>query len=149
MTFGKFEIPGKFIGRNEAERLARSHWSKANEVKRDETQTAMLYARQSGIGPVDGPVDVCVAFREMVSLDADGNLKRPRDADNVMAGCKPVLDGMVKAGIFQDDGPKWVRRVIPVVRYVLDGPRITVAVMPYEPARVVTYPPVDLPGEEF
>lgn len=140
-----FMIPGSFIGRNEAERLSRSHWSKANEVKKQETETAMLYAMQSGIGPVEEPVDVFIVFCEQVGFFRNGKRKKPRDADNVHAAEKPILDGLVKAGIISDDGPDCVRRVIPVVLYVAENPHVTVIIDKYEPYRAVTFPPVEPP----
>lgn len=143
-----FEIPGRFLGRNEAERLARSHWSKASEVKREETDTAMLYAKQAGIKPVTGPVEVSIVFNEEVKFFKNGKLKKPRDVDNIQSAVKPILDGLVKAGIFPDDGPEWVRRVIPVVRYVRDNPHITVTILAYEPFRRVFYQPVNVPEND-
>ena len=143
-----FEIPGRFLGRNEAEKLARTHWSKANDVKREETDAVMLCAKQAGLKPVEGPVDVSVVFCEEVRFFKNGKRKKPRDVDNIHIGEKPILDGLVKAGVIPDDGPDWVKRVIPVVKYVRDNPHITVTVMDYEPFRRVAYPPVDMPESE-
>ena len=143
-----FEIPGRFLGRNEAERLARSHWSKASEVKREETETVMLYARKAGIKPVMKPVEVSIVFSEEVKFYKNGKRKKIRDVDNVMGACKPILDGLVKANVLPDDNPDWVRRVIPVVKYVRNGPHITVTIMEYEPFRRVVYPPVNVPESD-
>lgn len=145
MSTQKFTIPGRFLGRNESERLARSHWAKANKVKREETETASLYARQAGIKPVDGPVDVAVVFAEEVRFFKNGNRKPVRDADNVQSAVKPILDGLVEAGVLPNDSPDWVRRVMPTVKYVRDDPHITVIVMDYEEERHVVYPPVFVP----
>lgn len=145
MSVQTFEIPGRLLGRNEREALARSHWSKSNAVKRDETTLAMACAMEAGLKPVSGPVDVSVIFREQVNFFKNGKRKKPRDADNIQDGCKPILDGLVKAGVIPDDGPDWVRRVIPTVKYVRDDPKITVVVMDYEPVRRVVYPPVNIP----
>lgn len=144
----RFRIDGAYIGRNEAEKLARSHWSRASEVKRDETENAMLCAKGAGLKPVDGPVDVMVEFCEQVKFTKRGKRKKPRDCDNVQGAVKPILDGLVSAGVLPDDGPDWVKRVLPVVRYVRDDPHITVAVMPYSPRRTITYLPVNVPESE-
>ena len=42
---------------------------------------------------------------------------RELDADNTSAGCKPITDELVEAGLLQDDGPKWcdLRPVVQVV----------------------------------
>ena len=143
-----FEIPGGFLGRNESERLARSHWSRANEVKREETETAMLCAMEAGLKPMAGPVDVSVVFCEQVGFYKNGNRKKLHDVDNVQSAVKPILDGLVKAKVIPDDGPDVVRRVIPSVKFVRDDPHITVAVMDYRPFRTVVYPPVVIPESE-
>jgi len=143
-----YRIPGKFLGRNESEKLARSHWAKANEIKRDETEASMLYAKQAGLEPVSGPVDLLVMFREQVEFYKNGRPKKMRDVDNVISALKPILDGLTKAGVLPDDGPKWVRRVIPSVQYAEDDPHITVAITDYLPERTVTFLPVELPGDK-
>lgn len=145
MSTQKFTIPGRFLGRNESERLARSHWAKANKVKREETETVSLYARQAGIKPVEGPVDVSVVFAEEVRFFKNGNRKPVRDVDNIQSAVKPILDGLVEAGVLPNDSPEWVRRVIPNVKYVKKDPHITVAIMDYEEERHVVYPPVFVP----
>lgn len=143
-----YVIPGRMLGRNEEERLARSHWSKANEVKREETETSMLYAKEAGLKPVEGPVDVSIVFCEEVRFFKNGKRKKPRDVDNIQGAVKPIIDGLVKGGILPDDGPDYVRRVMPSVKYVTEDPHITVSVMEYEPRRRVEYPPVEVPEEE-
>ena len=59
-----------------------------------------------------------------------------------------VYDGLVKAGVIHDDGPDWVKRVLPVVRYGREAPHIAVAVLPYTPKRTVTYMPVNVPESD-
>ncbi len=144
----RFRIDGAYLGRNESERLARSHWSRANEVKRDETETAMWCAKEAGLRPVTYPVDVLVEFSEQVKFYKNGNRKKPRDADNVQGAIKSIVDGLVKAGIVKDDGPDYVKRVIPIVRYVREDPHITVVVAKYKPRRTLTYLPVVVPESE-
>lgn len=34
---------------------------------------------------------------------------RDMDYGNLVGGCKPVLDALVKVGVLYDDAPKWVR----------------------------------------
>lgn len=140
-----FVIPMRFLGRNESEKLSRSHWSKANEVKHDETEAAMLYAKKAGIKPYDGPVDVLVVFDEQVRFFKNGKRKKSRDADNVQSAVKPIIDGLVKAGVITDDCPEVVRRVIPAVLYTTDEPKVTVVIDNYKAVRKVTFPPVELP----
>jgi len=42
---------------------------------------------------------------------------RELDADNTSAGCKPIVDELVAAGLLRDDGPKWcdLRPVVQVI----------------------------------
>lgn len=148
MSAQKFRIDGAYLGRNESERLARSHWSKANAVKRDETDMAMWCAKEAGLKPVDGPVEIMLEFNEEVKFYKNGRRKKLRDCDNVQGAAKPIIDGLVKAGVIPDDGPVWVRRVLPVVRFVRSDPHITVVVMPYKPRRTLTYLPVVIPESE-
>lgn len=142
-----FTIPGRMLGRNEREELARAHWSKAAREKRRETEYAMECIRSAGIKPADGPVDVSIVFNEQVGFFKNGKRKKPRDVDNIADAQKPILDALVKCGIVEDDGPDFVRRVIPVVKYTTEDPYIKVLIMDYEPRRRVTYVPVEVPGK--
>ncbi len=138
-----FVIEGKLLGRNERESLARSHWAKASAEKKRETELVAYLA--SKLSPINEPCEVSIIYHEQVSFFKNGKRKKLRDVDNIHDGAKPILDGLVKAGIIPDDSPEWVRRVIPSVQYVTDNPHITVAVMGYEPNRAVHFPPVEIP----
>lgn len=105
----------------------------------------MLYAKQAGIRPATGPIEVSIVFNEQVGFFKNGKRKKPRDVDNIQSAVKPILDGLVKAGVMPDDGPDWVRRVIPIVKYVRSDPHITVTILKYEPFRRVFYQPVNVP----
>lgn len=140
-----FEIPGRFLGRNETEKLARTHYTKAAEAKKDETELAMDYAKKAKLRRVTVPSEVAIIFVEQIRYFKNGKAKKLRDVDNVMGAAKPILDGLVAAGVLPDDGPYWVRRVIPTVKYEPDNPHVTVSVMDYEPYRIVYYQPVNVP----
>lgn len=142
MTVQTFVIDGKLLGRNEREYLARSHWAKANAEKKRETELAAWAAKQAGLKPIDRPCEVSIIYREQDQHYKNGKRKKRRDVDNVQDGCKPILDGLVRAGILPDDSPEWVRRVIPTVIYGDVEPHITVALMDYEPNRVIHFTPV-------
>lgn len=145
----KYTIPGRFLTRNESEKLSRTHWSRANEVKRDETERSCLHAMAAGLVPMTGPVDVTVIFTEKAERYKKGTLKKLHDVDNVHGGEKAVIDGLVKAGVVPDDGPEWVRRAIPVVRFSEDEEaHITVVVADYSPELTIRFPPVDIPEEK-
>lgn len=127
------------------EELARSHWSKASREKRRETEFAMECIRAAKVKPVDTPCEVTVMFAEQVTFFKNGRRRKLHDIDNRIAGVKPILDALVRCGIIPDDGPEFVRRVIPIVKYTTGRPYIKVALMPYEPRRRVTFAPVEIP----
>lgn len=145
MKAQKFTIPGMTLGRNEMELLARSHWSKASKEKKLETEYAMACIKSAKVKPVETPCEVTVVFVEQVTFFKNGKRKKLHDVDNRIAGLKPILDALVRCGIIPDDGPEFVRRVIPIVKYTTGKPYIKVAIMPYEPHRRVTFAPVDIP----
>lgn len=154
MSDQSFTIPGRMLGRNEREDLARTHWAKASKAKKRETEEVERCIRAAGIEPAAGPVEVSIVFSERVEFYKNGTRKKPRDVDNVADAQKPILDALVNCGIVPDDGPDYVKRVLPVVKYTKGEPHITVAVLDYEPWRRVTYPPVNVPrtadeGDEY
>ena len=140
-----FTIQGAFSTRNEGEALARTHWSKAARLKKEETARAVAAAKGAHLSPVDGPVDIGIIFHEQVRFFRNGKRRKLHDVDNWFYGTKPILDGLVEAGILPDDGPDWVRRVLPVVAYTLGEPWVTVTIMDYKESRTVTYPPATIP----
>jgi hypothetical protein len=67
-----------------------------------------IEAEYQGIRPVRPPVDVTLRY-----VFADG---RARDVDNFAVIAKPVIDGLVKAGILEGDDAKRLReRVVFVI----------------------------------
>jgi hypothetical protein len=65
---------------------------------------AYLEARRQGIRPVQPPVDVTLRY-----VFADN---RARDVDNFAMIGKPILDGLVKAGILEGDDAKRLREQV-------------------------------------
>lgn len=72
----------------------RTHWKRRAQVMRDWRKIVWAFATANRIGRVAciSPATVSVFF----------TLPRGGDADNHV---KPVLDGLVGAGLIQDDGP--------------------------------------------
>ncbi len=53
-------------------------------------------------------------FESPVSIEfmfVKGSGRMP-DADSVAGAAKPIIDGLVDAGLLVDDGPAWVRQVV-------------------------------------
>lgn len=135
----RFEIPGRLMGRNEQEYLARSHWSKANEAKQSEQEKVGWAMAQAGIRPVDGPVEIGFNF-----LEGKPKKGKHRDEDNILGGAsKVVFDQMKAQGIIPDDGPEHVRNIFARFAFNVPNPHIEVEIMDYDPnGRTVYYPPI-------
>lgn len=84
----------------------RIHWT----VRRDRTETirdvVSKRAKSLKIGP-HGHVTVRLHY-----LPGDS---RRRDEDNLMATAKPAFDGLVDAGIVDDDTARWMTKLMPVI----------------------------------
>lgn len=93
-------IGGPLPGMNEmiaAAHKRRGKWDGYGELKRDWGQRVWVEAKRAKLQQVDGPVSVYFVWREK---------DRRRDIDNIAAGAKFVLDGLVKAGVIAGDGQK-------------------------------------------
>jgi Holliday junction resolvase RusA-like endonuclease len=67
-----------------------------SKLKKQWQFTVWAYAKKARLKRADGPVDVEFVWREK---------NRRRDLDNISGGGqKLVLDGLVKAGVLEDDG---------------------------------------------
>jgi len=91
----------KFPSLNEIVALAKSHWARYSEIKRRLTLLVYQEAQAAGWRPVTVPVIV-----RLYLIEAN----RRRDLDGCAAGtAKPVLDGLVWAGVLKNDTRRWVR----------------------------------------
>lgn len=101
-----FEIPAKLPGLNEIIEAARTHWTVAAKQKRDTETLIGFYINQAKrkhrLRAVKEPVEVLITWQERT---------QKRDADNIEAGAKFILDAMKNAGIIIDDSRKYVRQV--------------------------------------
>lgn len=85
---------------NELHRM--THW--AVRASREEWRLkAWASARRQELEPVRGPVRLRVTWHFKVN--------RRRDLDNLIAGLKPVLDGLVDAGLIEGDDTRTVREI--------------------------------------
>lgn len=77
---------------------ARAHWAKRHKHGATARETAGWLAReQRPVRPLSGPLAVSV------TICWAGQRGRLPDADNALAMCKPVLDGLTDAGVWWDD----------------------------------------------
>jgi len=100
-----FWVPGPLPGQNEIIAAAKSGRGKGNAFSRQKsawTNAVSLRARAARIGPFPSPVTIECVWREPSAR---------RDPDNVCAGIKFVLDGLVEANVIHGDGRKHIAKI--------------------------------------
>jgi Holliday junction resolvase RusA-like endonuclease len=112
-------ISGRLAGRNEAEKAARTHYAVGAKLKRENTEQVAWMARIQHIKPVVGKALVSVKFFEK---------DEKRDTDNVFAGTKYILDGLVEEGILINDTRRCVDLQIEPIATDRVNPRIEVTI---------------------
>ena len=90
----------------------RLHWANKARMTRKVRETTALLARAEKIPPCS---------RIKVRLLWCVTDKRRRDPSNVVPTQKPMVDGLVDAGIVPDDTPEWVIENMPHVQLVEKG----------------------------
>lgn len=86
-------VPGRPPGGNELHRM--NHWAvtKERQFWRESAYLATLVAPRLAT-----PMD-----RATIAIEWRCKSKRRRDFDNLISGIKPLLDGLVDAGVIRDD----------------------------------------------
>ena len=82
----------------------RVHWGALADAKRNAKQK-MMYALVDNDNPVfipDKPYESAILKIEFVAGFKDRQRKN-RDMDNLLASCKPYIDGLVDGGVLVDD----------------------------------------------
>lgn len=96
---------------------SRMHWRKKAELIRTWRHASAMLARAMKIPHLE---------RAVVSLDLWPHDRRRRDPDNLVPGVlKPAVDGLVDAGVVEDDAPEFVRLVMPVIHAPLPSRIVT------------------------
>ena len=90
-----FPKPAKLMSLND-----REHWAIKATFARAWRRSAWAYSKQS----INKSLSHAVVF---VSLPV-ASLKTRRDPHNFIATIKPIIDGMVDAGLWPDDTAEWV-----------------------------------------
>lgn len=112
----RFEIPGRFPGMNEIVEAAKAHYKRYAEMKRTYTDMVAWCAKAAKVPPMDR-VRISIVW-----VEPDNR----RDFDNVSAGQKFLLDGLVQAGVLQNDTRWYVRSVAHTVKTDKTNPRVIV-----------------------
>jgi Holliday junction resolvase RusA-like endonuclease len=98
----KFTIPGRLAGLNDLIGATNNNRYGGNTLKREETERCAMWAIASKMAPISRAVGLRIVWIEP---------NRRRDIDNVAAGVKFILDGLVSAGKLPNDGRKWVKSI--------------------------------------
>jgi hypothetical protein len=120
-------IPGPLPGMNEmiaAAHHRRGKWDGYGALKRQWGAAVFAHAKSARMPAVPSPVAVTFAWREPA---------RRRDIDNVAAGAKFVLDGLVKAGVIEGDGQRHIVRLEHSFGVDKERPGVLVTVSPEVP----------------
>jgi len=99
----EFHLPDEIMSLN---KLPATRWqAKKHRERKNHWLDAAYYAAVSQLpgGPSKRRMPPCKVF---VSLPVWG--QRTRDSGNFTLTTKPILDGLVLAGLWPDDGPEWV-----------------------------------------
>jgi Holliday junction resolvase RusA-like endonuclease len=116
MGKAKIVIPGRFPGFNDIIRIARANKFKSADQKKMYTELVGWYAKKGKV-PRFERVDITCTWYEP-------NMQRNKD--NIAAGLKYILDGLVEAGVLKNDGWKQIGNI--THRYEVDAknPRVEV-----------------------
>lgn len=109
-------VPGELPAMNEILKAAKSNRYKYSSMKRLHTNRVAYCAR--GSGTVD-QADVTVIWHCK---------NRKKDKDNIEAGIKFVLDGLVVAGVLPNDGWRHVRDITHKFRVDKQDPRVEIII---------------------
>ena len=112
----KLIIPGRLPGLNDMTDAARRNRYESAKMKREYTDLVAWCARSARLPRFD-QVDMVITWYEP-------NMKR--DKDNIMAGQKFILDGLVQAGVIANDGWRQVGDISHRFRVDQTNPRIEV-----------------------
>ena len=78
--------------------LLRWHWSKRRKYHDHVCMLLRMQVRMHRYAPADKRMQM-----ELLRVG-----KRIIDADNLIGGCKPIVDALVKETLLVDDSPKWL-----------------------------------------
>lgn len=101
MMYARLWIPGRFTDLNEFIRINRTSRIQANELKQSEDNRVIWACKeQCPRLHIEEPV-----LLRYIWVEKDAK----RDFDGIAFAQKFIQDGLVKAGVLQNDGQKWVK----------------------------------------
>ena len=114
----KLIIPGELPGLNEIIAMSKEHWAKYAEEKHSRTEE-IAYLAKSQIKKKYKKVDLTFTWYCR---------NKKRDKDNIIAGQKFILDGLVEAGIIENDGWKQIRNLFHYFKIDRENPRVEIII---------------------
>lgn len=115
-----FKIPGRLPGLNEIIDAAKSHFGEYASMKETYTNMVGWLAKKL---PTYEKIALIITWYEP---------DRRRDPDNIMAGQKFILDGLVAAGTIPNDSQKYIQGIVHRFRVDKRNPRVEVEIVDIE-----------------
>lgn len=115
----KFDIEGRLPGLNEmidAAKKGKGKYQPYSMMKQTYTEMVAWLAKML---PKYEQVDIIITWYEP---------NEKRDPDNVQAGCKFILDGLVKAGTIPNDTRRYIKSITHIPELDRENPRVEVEI---------------------
>ena len=110
------KIPGRLPGLNEIIDAAKSHFGEYASMKETYTNMVGWLAKKL---PKYQRVNITITWYEP---------NEKRDPDNIMAGAKFILDGLVKAGTIPNDTRRYIKSITHIPELDRENPRVEVEI---------------------
>jgi len=114
----RITIPGELPSMNRIVKISKSHYMKYANMKKEYTDLVAWIAK-SKIDKQFGKIDIDITW---YCKD------RMKDKDNIMAGTKFILDGLVVAKVIKGDGWKHIGDINHSFKVDKENPRIEVII---------------------
>lgn len=113
----KFVIPGELPDLNQIIKASKAHWAAYNNMKREYTALVKLSAGR--LPKIDKKADIIIRWFAK---------NKRKDPDNIAAGVKFLLDGLVEAGKLKNDGWNQVNSISHLFEVDKENPRVEVTI---------------------
>ena len=123
----KLVIPGELPGLNEIIEYSKEHWAKYAGEKHNRTEE-IAYLTRSQIKKKYKKVDLTFTWYCR---------NKKRDKDNIIAGQKFILDGLVAAGVIENDGWEQIGNISHFFSIDKENPRVEVIIKEVEESEYI------------
>jgi hypothetical protein len=90
----------------------RHHWTKVSKAKKEHRSLVAILAKNQKAAPILGAVEIQVDW-----YMGNKTFYCPMDNQNAISALKAAIDGIVDAGLIEDDNRKIVKAIYPVNLY--------------------------------